>query len=92
MLVLIQTGSLIEHQNIKENKKVIKPDDPIKDGFEFNLWTVDGKEYDFNKKVKESFVIKATWKEEETNNNNDNNDETTYIVTFLNEDDEVIKK
>ena len=27
-----------------------------------------------------------------TNNNNDNNDETTYIVTFLNEDDEVIKE
>ena len=54
-------GSYIESQEVKKRKKVEKPDDPLKEGYTFLYWELDGKEYDFGQKVKKSFTLVAKW-------------------------------
>ena len=53
---------------VKEGDKVSKPEDPVKDGYLFIEWQVDGKSYDFNQAVTKNFTIKALWEEEYTSN------------------------
>ena len=63
-------GSHIDIQVVEDI--VIKPDDPIKEGYKFLYWSYDGKEYDFTQKVSDNITLKAKW--EKTINN--------YVVKF----------
>lgn len=55
-------GDKIESQEVEEGNVVIKPKDPTKEGYKFEYWELDGKEYDFKEKVKKNLELKAKWK------------------------------
>lgn len=59
-------GSTIDIQLVEENNKVIKPNDPIKEGYTFNEWKLNGRTYDFNDPVTSEFTLFAEYE-----NNND---------------------
>lgn len=58
-------GSSIEPQTVESGKKVVKPSDPVRHGFEFTGWYTDEartKAFDFNTKVKADMTLYAGWK------------------------------
>lgn len=54
-------GSSVEAQVLKPLEKVIKPEDPVKNGYMFVGWTLNGNIYNFDSKVVESITLKAKW-------------------------------
>lgn len=50
---------------VKENEKVEKPDDPIREGYTFVGWYYNDELYDFEMPVKEDITLKAEWLEGE---------------------------
>lgn len=60
-------GNVIEKQEVKYNGKIVRPADPIKDGYVFDNWYYEDKIFDFNKKVKNKIVLSAKWKEVQKN-------------------------
>ena len=66
-------GSDVASQKVIENEKVIEPDLPVKDGYVFSGWTLNGSNYDFNSAVTSDIVLKATWTEFVKN---------SFVVTF----------
>lgn len=65
-------GSNVTSKNVSAGGKVIKPEDPYKEGFEFEGWYRDSKlndPYDFNSIVTKSFTLYAKWNEIEEDNN-----------------------
>lgn len=54
-------GSEVQLQEIKENKKVVKPAVPTKEGYNFIEWQLDGIAYDFESIVESDFELKAKW-------------------------------
>ncbi len=65
-------GSEVIGEIVKNGNVLIKPEDPIKEGFIFKEWTLNNKKYDFTKKVYDSFTLKALWEKEVLINLNDN--------------------
>ncbi len=61
---------------IIENELLQRPNDPIKDGFIFVEWQLDGVTYNFDTPVTSDFSLNAVWEEM------DPEDDTTYKVTF----------
>lgn len=57
----VDGGTKINEQIVKKNEKVKEPSEPTKDGYEFEGWYLNGKEYDFDSKVTSDLVIKAKW-------------------------------
>lgn len=78
-------GSSVESQTILENKTIAKPIDPIRDGYTFVEWQLDGKTYDFTSIVTNNITLKAKWQKnkEQTNtttssaSSSDNNTSST---------------
>ena len=67
-------GTTISNQIVEKGNKVAKPIDPVKDGYTFAGWTLNGEVYDFETIVEENIELKAKWeKVKETNNNTTNN-------------------
>lgn len=56
-------GTTIENQIIKKGDKVVKPADPIRDGYKFGGWYLDGTRFYFNEEVTKSFKLRAKWLE-----------------------------
>lgn len=54
-------GSKIEEQIIKKGNKVLKPTDPIKEGYTFIDWSYNGVTYDFKTKVTKDITLVARW-------------------------------
>lgn len=59
-------GSKVEEQNIAVGETVIKPTDPVKDGYTFQGWFYNEKKYDFDKAVSTDITLVAKWKEKTT--------------------------
>ena len=55
-------GTKIQDQVVKENSKIIKPKDPIKDGYVFVEWQLNGTKFDFNISVNKNIILTAKWK------------------------------
>lgn len=55
-------GTKIETQKIKNGDEIEEPEDPTKDGYIFEGWYVDGKEYDFTEPISKDTKIVAKWK------------------------------
>lgn len=56
-------GSKVEAQDIKCGSTIKKPNNPTKEGFEFDNWLYNDKIFNFNSKVSDDIIIKASWKE-----------------------------
>ena len=54
-------GTSIPSQEVEENNLVIKPKDPLKNGYKFVGWQLDGKIYDFSLEVTENLELVAVW-------------------------------
>lgn len=55
-------GSQVDTLKILKNSKATRPADPERDGYIFNCWTYDGKEWDFSSdKVTASITLEAKW-------------------------------
>ena len=55
-------GSFIEAYVIdSDHKKAVRPDDPVKEGYTFTEWQLDGETYDFSKEVKKNITLKAVY-------------------------------
>ena len=65
-IVLFETmgGSFIESLEIEKNKKITKPEDPVKIGFIFEGWEVNGKLFDFNTQITGNVILTARWKDD----------------------------
>lgn len=57
-------GSLIVEQRVKENERLVKPDDPTKNGYPFKNWCTNETltdEFDFSSLVNSNFTLYAKW-------------------------------
>ena len=54
-------GSKVESVSVKKNERVEAPKDPSKKGYVFIEWQLNGKAYDFKKKVTSNMTLKAKW-------------------------------
>ena len=57
-------GSSVPAQQVERGKCAQQPNSPVKDGYEFVNWNLDGKPYDFAAPVTKSITLKAVWKAE----------------------------
>ena len=71
-------GTHIEDQVVEYGKPASKPDDPTKQGFRFEKWTLNNEEYNFNNPVIEDITLVANYIMEE------------YSVVFKNTDGTVL--
>ncbi len=55
-------GTIIETQVVEKNKTAVKPVDPIKEGYDFQGWKLNNKDYTFKEKVKKDIILDAEWK------------------------------
>lgn len=58
-------GNTLKSIKVKENAKVPKPKDPIKDGYEFVTWLSENETFDFQAKVNKDISLTAKWEEVE---------------------------
>ena len=68
-------GSLVESQIVKKNEIAKKPNDPVKEGYNFIGWTLDGKTFDFNNRIEKDITLIAVWKKIAENIE-------TFVITF----------
>ena len=54
-------GSEVEPQTVADGDYAAKPVPPVKEGYGFDKWLLDGEEYDFETPVTEDITLKATW-------------------------------
>ena len=69
-------GTDVQSFMVKDGTTVRKPQDPVKVGFTFQEWTLDGAAYDFTATVTKDIVLKAQWEKVDPNM-------TEYTVTFM---------
>ena len=56
-----QGGNEISSVEVKKGKTVAKPEDPIKEDYNFVEWQLNGTTYDFSTKVKNNITLVAKW-------------------------------
>ena len=84
-------GTTIENQIVEEGKKVIKPEDPAKEGYKFKDWCLNDKTYDFETEVTEDIELEAKWEKINFTTNNNNNNTNNGNNTSNNDKEEKIK-
>ena len=57
-------GSSVAAQQVERGKCAQQPTSPVKEGYEFVNWNLDGKVYDFAMPITKSITLKAVWKAE----------------------------
>ena len=57
-----QGGTSVASQAVDNNNRVIKPENPVKEGYTFVEWQLNGQTYDFNSIVKSNITLTAVWK------------------------------
>ena len=55
-------GSNIKAVDTEKYTSIKKPEDPVKEGFTFERWELNGKEFDFNKIVNKDIELNAIYK------------------------------
>jgi len=60
--VIFDNGSSAKPVTVRRSEPVAKPADPVRKGFTFQGWFVNGKPVDFNKGIQTDTVMKAAWK------------------------------
>lgn len=76
-------GTTVANQVIESGQTAIQPDDPVKDGYTFEGWQVNGVLYDFAQPVTSNITLSAIWFEVETPEEPEQPSENkTYTVRF----------
>lgn len=79
-------GTNIDSVVVKENDVIIEPSSPEKEGYTFEYWELDGKQYDFNTKVTSEITLIAKWQEiDKEQDDNQNNNQSTNNQTTNNQ-------
>ena len=81
-------GSEVEEQYIAVGETVIKPTNPVKDGYTFKGWYYKDKKYDFTKKVSQDMVLTAKWQKNKVENK-DKDDNSASLNSELKVGDRV---
>ncbi len=66
----VSFDSDVESQTVDHGSCAVQPEDPVKEGFTFVQWTLDGEPYDFDTPVTSDIDLVAQWQQ------------ITYTVTF----------
>ena len=66
-------GSKVEEQYIAVGETIVKPTDPVKEGYTFKGWYYNDTKYDFDKKVSQDMTLTAKWKEKSSNKDKEDN-------------------
>ena len=81
-------GSEVKNVSVKSGNKIEVPETPTKEGYVFEGWYLNGKEYNFEDEVNEDITLVAKWRkvdvdgeEENEENKNEEEDTTTEKVT-----------
>lgn len=56
-------GSEVLKQEIKDGEKVTKPQNPVKEGFDFVGWNLNEQAFDFSKPITKNLTLVAEWSE-----------------------------
>lgn len=62
-------GTTFPNQIVTKGEKVKKPENPKRKGYIFKGWTLDNKEYNFDKKVEKNLELLAKWEKEKNTTN-----------------------
>ena len=54
-------GTEIEKQIVRVGDKVEEPEEPVREGYKFIEWQLEGEKYDFEAKVKKNIILVAKW-------------------------------
>jgi len=54
-------GSVVEIQKVGKNRFIKKPKDPVKEGYTFEGWYLDGELFDFNTPITKNIELIAKW-------------------------------
>ena len=54
-------GSSVASQTVVEGNNVTKPNDPTREGYKFNGWTLNGNSYNFSNPVTRNITLIANW-------------------------------
>lgn len=79
-------GSEVKNTSVKSGNKLDVPETPTKDGYVFEGWYLNGKEYNFEDEVNEDITLVAKWRKvevdgEEKNEENEENNEGEKEIT-----------
>ena len=64
---------------VEDGKTLDRPADPVKEGYKFIGWFVDGKEFDFNTPITGDLKIEARFEKLPTTDKNDKNDKNDKL-------------
>lgn len=53
-------------KEVKIGEKVMKPEDPTRDGYTFKGWELDGEPFNFETPIKADITLKAKWEKKQT--------------------------
>lgn len=70
-------GSTIANQIIEKGDVILKPQDPLKDGYSFDYWSLNNQEFDFTSKVEENIVLVAKWVKTKSESSNNSGNSTS---------------
>ncbi len=73
-------GSQLNNVVLEKSGKIIKPNDPIKEGYIFEGWFVGDEEFDFDKPITKAVVLVAKWKK--TEDVNEEKPDELFTVRF----------
>ena len=76
-------GNILSSFKISKNGKILKPKDPVKEGYIFLGWYSDGKKFDFDTKITKNITLEAKWQKIEQDQEETPTQEIiNYTVTF----------
>lgn len=78
-------GTAITKQIIEKDKKIVRPTNPTRKGYNFVGWYLNGKAFDFNTKVTSNITLTAKWNEILTEKTIDVTENIPYTTKKVNE-------
>ena len=76
-------GTTISNQIIEKGKSIFKPTDPIKSGYIFKGWLLNGKSFDFSSIIENDIELVAAWEKEITTTTAKKEEKTTKKTTTV---------
>ncbi len=74
-------GSVVRSLEIEKGSIIEKPENPIREGYQFVSWLYNEEEFDFTNSIQEDIMLKAKWEKEEekTNTSSSSSHNQNYV-------------